>query len=291
MRITRHNQQRQHRSRGADAPQVDEPANLAPAFDTTRFPIEAHTGRAIPPRAQPGYYPGHDVLAQRAFWDEATRKVVMQRVEDPPPIRFFADIGRVDLARAVFDRILPQDDRDATHRIPIVNFVDQKLYNRQMPGYRFADMPDDQEAYKLGFQGIEAIAEHLYGTSFVALEPLGQDRILTTLHDANPPAGQEFWKRLSIRHFWMLLVEHAAEAYYAHPYAWNEIGYGGPAYPRGYMRLEQGKPEPWEADERRYAWDPPPTSLSGEYTPVGGKSPLDEQLHGNVPSPTGAGTH
>ena len=26
-------------------------------------------------------------------------------------------------------------------------------------------------------------------------------------------------------------------AFYSHPWAWNEIGYGGPAYPEGYMRL------------------------------------------------------
>jgi hypothetical protein len=26
-------------------------------------------------------------------------------------------------------------------------------------------------------------------------------------------------------------------AFYSHPWAWNEIGFGGPAYPRGYMRL------------------------------------------------------
>jgi hypothetical protein len=25
--------------------------------------------------------------------------------------------------------------------------------------------------------------------------------------------------------------------FYSHPWAWNEIGFGGPAYPRGYMRL------------------------------------------------------
>jgi hypothetical protein len=26
-------------------------------------------------------------------------------------------------------------------------------------------------------------------------------------------------------------------AFYSHPWAWNEIGFGGPAYPRGFMRL------------------------------------------------------
>jgi hypothetical protein len=26
-------------------------------------------------------------------------------------------------------------------------------------------------------------------------------------------------------------------AFYSHPWAWNEIGFGGPAYPHGFMRL------------------------------------------------------
>ena len=38
-------------------------------------------------------------------------------------------------------------------------------------------------------------------------------------------------------------------AYYAHPYAWDEIGFGGPAYPRGYFALNNGAPEPWEPRE------------------------------------------
>ena len=35
-------------------------------------------------------------------------------------------------------------------------------------------------------------------------------------------------------------MQDVVEAYYAHPYAWDEVGFGGPAYPRGYMRLERG---------------------------------------------------
>ena len=38
-------------------------------------------------------------------------------------------------------------------------------------------------------------------------------------------------------------------AFYSHPWAWNEIGYGGPAYPRGYMRLGEGQREPHQAAE------------------------------------------
>jgi len=42
------------------------------------------------------------------------------------------------------------------------------------------------------------------------------------------------------------------EAFYAHPWARNEIGFGGPAYPRGYSAFgnpELGEREPWEGVE------------------------------------------
>jgi hypothetical protein len=38
-------------------------------------------------------------------------------------------------------------------------------------------------------------------------------------------------------------------AYYAHPVAWNEIGFGGPASPRGYVRMALDRRDPWEAVE------------------------------------------
>ena len=37
-------------------------------------------------------------------------------------------------------------------------------------------------------------------------------------------------------------------AFYSHPWAWNEVGFGGPAYPRGFMRLgPTGVLEPFES--------------------------------------------
>jgi hypothetical protein len=35
-------------------------------------------------------------------------------------------------------------------------------------------------------------------------------------------------------------------AFYSHPWVWNEIGFGGPAYPRGFARLGAGQREHWE---------------------------------------------
>lgn len=247
-----------------------------------RLPINPRDHRPISPRAQPGYYPGFSTLEQRAFWDEATRTVVEARVERIPPIRFFA--GDLPLATALFDRILPQDDRDEDHRIPIVHYVDERLSEGVSDGYRYAGMPPDTECYRLGFQGVEVIARHLYGKSFLELGPAEQDEIILTLRADNPPAGEEVWRRFPAIRLFELLVTDAVDAYYAHPYAWDEIGFGGPSYPRGYMRLENGLAEPWEVDEQRYEWEPPPSSRSDTYQSLAG-------LVSERPRPSQGGTH
>jgi hypothetical protein len=77
-------------------------------------------------------------------------------------------------------------------------------------------------------------------------------------------AGKDIWKKMSIHRFWQLIMGDAIDAYYAHPWAWNEIGFGGPAYPRAYTRLERGEPEPWEVEEKPYDWLAPIASVSDE---------------------------
>jgi hypothetical protein len=262
-------------------------SNLKLASDlkaaNSKLPIDPATGKPLAPKAQPGYYPGFSTLGQKDFWDDATRKLIIQRVEEVPPIRFFRP-EEVDLLKAVCDRILPQDDRDGAHKIPIVNGIDQRLYDNRMDGYRYEKMPPDGEAHRLGLQAIEAIAHQMYGKPFVELGSLEQDTVLKTLHDGKPPAGQDVWARMPVNRYWMLLVQDVLEVYYAHPWAWDEIGFGGPAYPRAYIRLENGEPEPWEVDERRYAWKAPENSLSGKNELISGTSE-----HGATPGQ--GGTH
>src|SRR5947209_8624802 len=200
-------------------------------------PTDPISGEALPQRAQPGYYPGYHTLDQQSFWDEATREVVLARVYQVPAIRFFSAEDAA-LLEAVMARILPQDDRDEAHRIPIVNYVDERLYTGRIDGYRFDDMPPDRDAYRLALQGIDLIAQHMHGHAFIELSGRQQDEVLVTLHDGNPPAGDDIWQQAPVIRCWLLFVQDAIDAYYSHPYAWDEVGFGGPAYPRGYFRLE-----------------------------------------------------
>ncbi|HVW85621.1 MAG TPA: gluconate 2-dehydrogenase subunit 3 family protein [Bryobacteraceae bacterium] len=233
-------------------------------------------------RSRPGYYPGFHTLDQRKFWDARTREVILDRVTNVPPIRFFTE-EQARLMEAICHHILPQDDHDEQHRIPILPWIDQRLYDDSHDGYRYEDMPPDREAYRLALQAIEEISRKLHGRAFTEIGDREQDELLQTIHDGNPPAAHEIWSRMPVERFWMLLVQDCVTAYYSHPFAWDEIGFGGPAYPRAYMRLERGEAEPWEVEEQRYEWTAPESSVSDKFTPVGGK----EEHHGG---PQG-GTH
>jgi hypothetical protein len=241
------------------------------------------SGERIEPMAQPGYYPGYSTLSQQKFWDEATRKVVLDRVEKTPPIRFFSP-EEAELMKAICDSLLPQDDRDEEHKVAILPYIDQRLFEGKIDGYRYESMPPDRDAYQMGLKAIQEIAQQLHAAKFEDLTPVQQGQILKSLHDGKPEGTHEIWKRMPAHRFFMLMMQDCVEVYYAHPWAWDEIGYGGPAYPRAYMRLENGQPEPWEKDEMRYEW-----SVSDELGSNGYEFVAGEESHHGTPGQ--GGTH
>lgn len=224
------------------------------------FPFRA-TGGELCDLDQPGYYAGYSTMAQKKSWEDATRTVLTDRIEKTPPIRFFSS-GEAALLGVIIDRLMPQDDRSHSRTIPILPIVDERLYMNSLNGFRYEDMPPDQEAYRIGIQAIEEMSIERFQQSFTEMTVHRQELILKSLHDGKPDPANAAWQQIPVHRFWALLMEDCVTAYYSHPYAWDEIGFGGPAYPRGYMRLENGLPEPWEKDERRYEWNAPVDSLS-----------------------------
>lgn len=229
--------------------------------DTALLPRDASTGEPLQPTPQPGYYPGFSTMAQKAFWDETTRNLIIMRLEQPPSIRYFT-AEQAKFWRSVFDHLVPQYDRTPDRRIPLVEQIDDRLYHNRTIGYRYENMPHDREAFHLGQQAIDAESLKRYGGEFVLLPHHQQELVLKAVHDQKPIAADEIWKKMSIGRFWQMLMQDALESYYSHPWAWDEIGFGGPAYPRAYTRLERGEPEPWEVEEKRYEWEEPDYAVS-----------------------------
>jgi gluconate 2-dehydrogenase subunit 3-like protein len=201
---------------------------------------------AAPPRTR---YPGYDVLAKRSGpdWDEQTRAVVQQRIEGAPPIRFLT-LQEVTLLEAIVDRLIPQPDRAAEKKVPIAPWIDEKLHHDWRDGYRYEELPPLRETWRLGLSGIDESAHLLHGRPFADLDPPAQDDVLTLIQHGDAPG--QVWKGVpAARFFRDVLCLTVVKTYYAHPSAWNEIGYSGPSSPRGHVRNWMGGVDPWDAHE------------------------------------------
>lgn len=177
-------------------------------------------------------------------WDEPTREVVRRRLEEVPPVRFFTP-DEERMLEAVADRIMPQGDRDAGQRIPIVPWIDDKLFHDRRDGYRYEELPPQREAWRLGLAGIDQGARARFSRIFVELEAASQDVVLRDVQRGT--ISGEAWASVpAARFFSAVLVPSIVKTYYAHPMAWEEAGYHGPSSPRGHARKGLDGVDPWE---------------------------------------------
>ncbi|MFL6605007.1 MAG: gluconate 2-dehydrogenase subunit 3 family protein [Steroidobacteraceae bacterium] len=196
-------------------------------------------------------YPGYDVLNKRnsPSWNDLTRRVVDERLAiDPEQHRFFTDAEWLTVC-ALCERIVPQVPH-RTRLIPVPALLDQKLDSDARDGYRDARLPPIREAWRRALFALDAEARSGHGRSFHQLDPIQQIELLLAVQtgQVQDPA----WRNLPPKVFFTKRLLHdIVSAYYAHPTAWSEIGFGGPASPRGYVRLGFDRRDPWEASEAR----------------------------------------
>ena len=187
-----------------------------------------------------GHFDGYDVLDQHRHWDRATAEVVTGRLEGAGDLTFFTE-DEASTAGALLDVVLAQHDEP---RVPVLAMVDVRLARGDTDGWRYQDMPEDGDAWRRTLAFLDEDAKELWGRRFHECTTTEQGEVLQAVQDA------ERWHDLPAPHVWSLWSRYACAAFYAHPWAWNEIGFGGPAYPRGYQVLRPGWREPWERAER-----------------------------------------
>jgi hypothetical protein len=203
-----------------------------------------------------GRYPEYDVMESADTWDEVTRGVVMARLAPAGPMRFFAPSEEATL-RAFCDVTTGQDEDP---RVPVAESVDAKLADGKLDGFQYADMPDDRETWHLVLAGLEETAQQRYRTPFAELSIDQQEKIVGDLSDGDLSGGS--WDRLNVSRAWSVCMRAILSGFYSHPWAWNEIGFGGPAYPRGYMR--RGPVSTIEPSESRGATGEDPVETVNE---------------------------
>jgi hypothetical protein len=199
------------------------------------------TGRAA------GRFPGFDVLGQSRHWDAVTADLVTARTGPPPPPRFFTDAERA-AAEALLNQLTGQCDEPL--EVPVMEMVDARLAAGETDGWRYADMPEDGQAWRDTLGYLDADAQARCGTSFAEAKERDQAAMIQAVQDSRE------WHGMPAPRVWSLWTRYACTAFYSHPYAWSEMGFPGPAYPRGYKNAGVGKLEPFEVRDTRPAEDP-----------------------------------
>jgi hypothetical protein len=187
-----------------------------------------------------GRFPGFDVLDEVDRWDEVTAGVVLARLSLTTELSFFT-MAETAIASPLVDLLLAQD---ADPKIPVLAMIDARLALGETDGWRYDDMPEDAQAWRDTLAYLDADAHDHYGDGFGDLPVAAQMQLIQAVQDTSSDDGS--WHDLSAKHVWSLWTRYSSAAFYSHPWAWNEIGFGGPAYPRGYKNRHVGGRERWE---------------------------------------------
>lgn len=195
----------------------------------------------------PDPYPGYDVLSKRntPSWNDKTREVIDRRLSLPRSPRFFSE-PEFATVEAIAAHIVPQPK----HRppVPVAALVDDKLFEDVSDGYRMTGLPREREAWRRGLLALNAEAEAAHQQSFRHLAGPQQHDLLKRMEQGD--LKSDAWGGMPSKLFWKeRLLTDIVHAYFSHPTAWSEIGWGGPASPRGYVRLGYDERDSWEAVE------------------------------------------
>lgn len=196
-------------------------------------------------------FPGFDVLAQRSHWDEATRAVVLDRMHDLPAMRFFTPEQEATLV-CLLDQLVGQRTAPGEPRVELARIVDARLAERQTDGWHYDSMPIDDVAWPRTLAALDDDAVGAFGGRFSDLSWEQQHELLGRIHGSEATMWHEFVRSA----VWSLWTRYAATAFYSHPRLWDEIGFSGPAYPRGYKNLGVDKLEPFEVRDAHPDRDP-----------------------------------
>jgi len=121
------------------------------------------------------------------------------------PWRFFsADEART--LEAMCERIIPSDQDAGAAWAGVVIYIDRQLK---------APYRKHRKTYQLGLAGINATSRAMFSQPFAALKAPQQDGVLESMDKGQ--ARGEYWKQVSAKSFFDLVVSHTMQGFYGDP--------------------------------------------------------------------------
>jgi hypothetical protein len=185
--------------------------------------------------AKQSHYPNYDVMQEKNQWDDHTQTIVTARVIRERNYKFLS-LTEAEMLRAIAV-ILIDDDRPELTQYIICHIGE---------GERKTGVPQERQLIRDGLKTWNDASIQQFLTYFIDLTWVQQRSYVEELSTSNA-LPSAVWGAFPQQALFNKLLQMCLEAYYSHPIVWSEIGYGGPAYPRGYVRTEIGQLDPWEA--------------------------------------------
>ena len=191
-------------------------------------------------------YPDFDVLNSIKEWDPITTDIVLKRLGPFPELKFLNKDEEQKLITII--KHLIYDNRDNIINW-IIHFIDKRLDDNKGEYQRKPKSPPEDILIREGLKALDTLAQKKYNKDFLSAKVKEQFNILSSLQVGKADKIPD-WKNIPQKVLFDKLLVLTVSAYYSHPTIWSEIGFGGPAYPRGYYRIEFGITDPWEAQQK-----------------------------------------
>ena len=192
-------------------------------------------------------FPTYDVLAKRTTlsWNDKTRAVVDHRIDLHVPEDVLTQTQLATLHKLV-QRVCP----DPPGRPPTTTLamIVRRIDEDRSEGFRPAGLPRTAECWRGALNALEGEARARYAVAFGALSDCNVDIVLRLVSLGNIVAPE--WSELPPKLvWWSRLLPDLVAAHWSQPSLWSTMGFGGPAAPRGYVRMAIDRRDPWEAIE------------------------------------------
>lgn len=187
-------------------------------------------------------YPDYNIMSEQEAWDAHSRSIVASRLEGVHGYQSLT-LTEAEMLRAICS-LLAGDNRANIIQF-VLSHIDRALNAPSGESERKPSVPKAGDLLRLGMKRLDqwAMSHHL--RPFIDLTETDQLSIITALCEEKLPLDGD--SNFPQKAFFNRLLSWTVESYYSHPTVWSEIGYGGPAYPRGYVRANLGQLDPWEA--------------------------------------------
>ena len=188
------------------------------------------------------YYPKYDVLEQFHEWDAYTQQVIQQRLSQSD-VSFFSEQEKM-LLLAIYPILFPSHLGEI--KTNVIEIVDQRIQHGDIQGFVKGTRHQKVDVIKGGLQNI---FEHTYTLWHKPFSQLKKEQQIAFIENLRNNQGfLNIWEEYSPQLFFKTLMQELIPIVYSDPNIWSRIGYGGPAYPRGYYAFGPNQFDSREAE-------------------------------------------